>query len=314
MENKIGLLVMAYGTPGSLDEVESYYTHIRGGRKPSPAMLSELIHRYEKIGGISPLARITREQIDKLETKLNQVNSSFSFKVYLGQKHVFPFIEDAVRQMKEDGIQKAITLVLAPHYSSYSSESYHERAREESKKINGPSIMSIRSWYKEPSFITYWSQELKNIYTGIPKEEQEKNMVIFTAHSLPQRILELADPYPEEIMDNAKLIAEQASIPYYDIAWQSAGRSPEPWLGPDILEKIRLLYKEGYTSIIICPIGFVADHLEVLYDNDYECCNVAKELGIHYFRPAMPNAQDEFIDGLASAVLKKLLEKGEPNE
>lgn len=311
MENKIGLLVMAYGTPGSLDEVESYYTHIRGGRKPSPAMLSELIHRYEKIGGISPLAHITREQIEKLEKKLNHESSSFSFQVYLGQKHVYPFIEDAVCQMKKDGIQKAITLVLAPHYSSYSSESYHQRAMEQSKKINGPNFMSIKSWYKEPNFITYWSKELARIYAGISKEEQEKTMVIFTAHSLPERILDLGDPYPEQILDNARLIAEQAFIPYYDVAWQSAGRSPEPWLGPDILEKMRLLYKEGYTSMIICPIGFVAEHLEVLYDNDYECGEVARELGIRYYRPAMPNAHDLFIDGLANAVLKKLLEKGE---
>lgn len=311
MENKIGLLVMAYGTPGSLDEVESYYTHIRGGRKPSPAMLSELIHRYEKIGGISPLAHITREQIEKLEKKLNHESSSFSFQVFLGQKHVYPFIEDAVCQMKKDGIQKAITLVLAPHYSSYSSESYHQRAMEQSKKINGPNFMSIKSWYKEPNFITYWSKELARIYAGISKEEQEKTMVIFTAHSLPERILDLGDPYPEQILDNARLIAEQAFIPYYDVAWQSAGRSPEPWLGPDILEKMRLLYKEGYTSMIICPIGFVAEHLEVLYDNDYECGEVARELGIRYYRPAMPNAHDLFIDGLANAVLKKLLEKGE---
>lgn len=311
MENKIGLLVMAYGTPGSLDEVESYYTHIRGGRKPSPAMLSDLIHRYEKIGGISPLARITREQIKKLENKLNRENSSFSFQVYLGQKHVFPFIENAVCKMKEDGIKKAISLVLAPHYSSYSSESYHQRALEESRKVNGPSLMSIKSWYQEPHFLTYWSQELQRIYNSIPHGQKEQTMVIFTAHSLPERILDLGDPYPEQIIENAKLIAQQANLPNYTVAWQSAGRSPEPWLGPDILEKMRLLYKEGYRSMIICPIGFVAEHLEVLFDNDYECGNVARELGIHYYRPAMPNAKDLFIEGLASAVFKKLLEKGE---
>jgi len=311
MENKIGLLVMSYGTPRSLAEVESYYTHIRGGRKPSPAMLSQLIQRYEKIGGISPLSRITHEQIEKLNEKLNEVNSSYSFKLYLGQKHVYPFIEDAVQQMKNDGIEKAISLVLSPHYSSFSTESYHQRAREESEKINGPTFISIKSWYKEPHFLTYWSRELKGIYSSIPSDKKEQTMVIFTAHSLPERILELGDPYPDQILENAKLIAQQVNLPYYSVAWQSAGRSPEPWLGPDILEKMRLLYIEGYRSVIVCPIGFVAEHLEVLYDNDYECGKVARELGMEYYRPAMPNANDLFIESLASTVLKTLGEKGD---
>lgn len=305
---------MAYGTPGSLDEVESYYTHIRGGRKPSPEMLSELKNRYEKIGGISPLARITREQVNALEKQLNQEKDiAVSFHVYLGQKHVSPFIEDGVQQMKEDGIQQAISLVLAPHYSSFSSESYHQRAREESEKIGGPTFTPIHSWYTEPSFLEYWSKEIGTIYHGLSEEEQNKNMVIFTAHSLPERILKMGDPYPDQIAENARLIADRAGLPFYTVAWQSAGRSPEPWLGPDIQEKIRILYKEGYTSVLICPIGFVAEHLEVLYDNDYECGNLARELGMGYYRPPMPNDHELFIAGLASAVMRKQkeTEKGE---
>lgn len=305
----IGLLVMAYGTPGSLDEVESYYTHIRGGRKPSPSMLSELIGRYEKIGGISPLARITREQASALEQYLNREgNKSITFRVYLGLKHVSPFIEDAVHQMKEDGIQEAMSLVLAPHYSSFSSESYHQRARETSEEIGGPTFTAVQSWYEEPAFIEYWTQEISPIYNRFSEEDRDKTMVIFTAHSLPERILEMNDPYPEQIGENAKLIADQIGLPSYTLAWQSAGRSPEPWLGPDIQEKVRILYKEGYTSVVICPIGFVAEHLEVLYDNDYECGNLAKELGIHYYRPAMPNDHPLFIKGLANAVIRKLTE------
>ncbi|WP_146809907.1 ferrochelatase [Aneurinibacillus danicus] len=306
---RMGLLVMAYGTPRSTEEIEPYYTHIRRGRRPTPELLQELTERYEKIGGISPLARITEEQAKSLEIALNRMQDEYEFKSYLGLKHITPFIEDGVKRMHADGIKEAVSIVLAPHYSTFSARSYNSRAHEESGKLGGPVIHSIDSWHEEPAFIRYWAEQLKETVAAIPEAELDKTIVIFSAHSLPEKIIQMNDPYPDQIADNARMIAEKAGVPHYTTAWQSAGRTPEPWLGPDILDKMRELHSEGYTTMVFCPIGFVSDHLEVLYDNDYECKNLADELGIRYLRPPMPNTHDTFIEALASAVLKKLEER-----
>jgi protoporphyrin/coproporphyrin ferrochelatase len=309
-KKKIGLLVMAYGTPRSLDEVEGYYTHIRRGRKPSPEQLQELTERYEMIGGVSPLAKITEEQVQKLEDEMNSRYEEYEFKSYLGLKHIDPYIEEAVEKMKEDGIEEAVTLVLAPHYSTFSVKSYNGRAIEESAKIGGPSFDTIDSWYDEPGYIQYWSDQIKQTFKRIPETEHDKAVVIFSAHSLPEKILQMGDPYPMQLQETADLIADQAGIKNYTIGWQSAGNTPEPWIGPDVQELTRDLYRDrGYTHYIYCPVGFVADHLEVLYDNDYECKAVTDELGCSYHRPDMPNTSPEFIDCLAAAVEKKLKER-----
>ncbi|PYZ98826.1 ferrochelatase [Alteribacter lacisalsi] len=311
MKEKYGLLVMAYGTPRSLDEVEPYYTHIRRGRKPSEEALNDLIERYEAIGGISPLAGITTEQTEKLEAELNRRFDDREFKAYQGLKHIDPFIEDAVHQMKEDGIKQAASIVLAPHYSTFSVKSYNGRAKEESASIDGPEITSVDSWYDEPKFIDYWSKQVEKTIAGMPEAEREKAVVIFSAHSLPEKILKNGDPYPQQLEDTAKLIAEQAGVKNYAIGWQSEGNTPDPWIGPDVQDLTRDLHKEhGYESFVYCPVGFVADHLEVLYDNDYECKVVTDELGLNYYRPEMPNAKDEFIDCLATVVEKKLKDEG----
>ncbi|UOE95514.1 ferrochelatase [Alkalihalobacillus sp. LMS39] len=305
MKKTVGLLVMAYGTPRSLEEIEPYYTHIRRGRKPSPEALQDLTERYEAIGGISPLAKITEEQANKLAEELNNRHSDFNFKVYLGLKHIDPFIEDAVHQMKEDGIEEAISIVLAPHYSTFSVKSYNGRAVEESEKINGPRIYTIDSWYDEPKFIDYWTTQVNKTMEQVA--DVEKTCVVFSAHSLPERIISMGDPYPDQLQETADLIAEKANITHYTIGWQSAGNTPDPWIGPDVQDLTRDLYNEkGYTAFVYCPVGFVADHLEVLYDNDYECKVVTDELGINYFRPEMPNAKPEFIDCLATVVDKQV--------
>ncbi len=307
-KRKIGLLVMAYGTPRTKEEIEPYYTHIRRGRKPSEEALQDLTERYEAIGGISPLAKITEAQAQGLEAYLNEKNDEIEFKAYLGLKHISPFIEDAVAQMKEDGIAEAVSLVLAPHYSTFSVKSYNERACSESEKIGGPVIYTVESWYKEPLFIDYWAARLKETMAKI--DEKDKSCVIFSAHSLPEKILSLGDPYLNQLQETADLIAEAAGINTYTIGWQSEGNTPEPWLGPDVQDLTRDLYDQHqYTSFVYCPVGFVADHLEVLYDNDIECKIVTDELGVNYFRPEMPNATPEFIRCLASVVEKKLAEK-----
>lgn len=302
-KKQIGLLVMAYGTPRSLDEVEAYYTHIRRGHKPSEEALLDLIRRYEAIGGVSPLAKITEEQAKALENELNERNLDVEFKMYLGLKHIDPFIEDAVETMQDDGIKEAVSIVLAPHYSTFSVKSYNGRAQKKAEEIGGPKIYTIDDWYKQEKFIQYWTNALKETLEKI--DDIENSVVIFSAHSLPERILQMDDPYPKQLQETADFIAKKAGIKNYAIGWQSQGNTPEPWLGPDVQDLTRELYNEkGYTSFIYCPVGFVSDHLEVLYDNDVECKAVTDELGVRYLRPKMPNTNSLFIEALADAVIE----------
>jgi protoporphyrin/coproporphyrin ferrochelatase len=306
-KKKMGLLVMAYGTPYKEEDIERYYTHIRHGRKPSEELLEDLKQRYKAIGGISPLAKITLEQAKQLEKRLNDIQDDIEFQMYLGLKHIEPFVEDAVRQMHEDGIKEAVSIVLAPHFSTFSIQSYNERAKAEAEKLGGPVIYTIDSWHNEPKFVDYWVEKVKEVYASMTEEEREKAVLIVSAHSLPEKIIAAGDPYPQQLAETAKQIAEKAGVKYYAVGWQSAGNTPEPWLGPDVQDLTRQLHQEkGYTSFVYVPVGFVADHLEVLYDNDIECKQVTEEIGANYYRPEMPNANPKFIDALATVVLKRI--------
>ncbi|MFB4167108.1 ferrochelatase [Virgibacillus sp. JSM 102003] len=303
-KKKKGLLVMAYGTPNKEEDILPYYTHIRHGRKPSEEALQDLKDRYKAIGGISPLARITQEQAKALEVNLNASQDEVEYSVYIGLKHIAPFIEDAVQQMAEDGIKEAVSLVLAPHYSTFSVKSYNTRATEEAEKY-GINIESVESWYDEPGFIEHWSNQINAVYDEMSAEEREKAVLVVSAHSLPEKILQNGDPYPDQLKETAKLISEKTGIKDYAIGWQSEGNTPDPWLGPDVQDLTRDLYEQkGYRSFVYAPVGFIADHLEVLYDNDYECKVVCDELGANYYRPEMPNVHPDFIATLSDVVLK----------
>ncbi|WP_330948546.1 ferrochelatase [Virgibacillus sp. MG-45] len=305
-KKKMGLLVMAYGTPYKEEDIEPYYTHIRHGRKPSEEALQDLKDRYKAIGGISPLARITENQASALEAELNAIQDTYEFTVYIGLKHIHPFIEDTVERMAHDGVKEAVSIVLAPHYSTFSVKSYNTRAKEEAEK-HGITLQSVESWYAATGFIQYWADNIQKQYAKMTEAEQEKAVLIVSAHSLPEKILQYGDPYPEQLKETAKLIAEKADIKHYEIGWQSEGNTPDPWLGPDVQDLTRELYEQkGYESFVYAPVGFVADHLEVLYDNDYECKVVCDEIGANYYRPEMPNVKPEFIATLANVVLDKV--------
>ncbi|SER85794.1 ferrochelatase [Gracilibacillus ureilyticus] len=305
-KKKVGLLVMAYGTPYEEADIERYYTHIRHGRKPSQEMLDDLTERYRAIGGISPLARITKEQAHALENRLNERQDEVEFVHYLGLKHIEPFVEDAVKQMADDGIKEAISIVLAPHYSTFSVKSYNGRAKEEAEKY-GLTIQSVESWYDAEGFIDYWKEAVLGEFNKMNEAEKEKAVLIVSAHSLPEKILQNGDPYPEQLKKTADLIQERAGIRNVEIGWQSEGNTPDPWLGPDVQDLTRDLFEhKGYRSFVYAPVGFVADHLEVLYDNDYECKVVCDDIGADYYRPEMPNVHPKFIDTLATVVLEKL--------
>ncbi|MBM7554111.1 ferrochelatase [Thalassobacillus pellis] len=308
-KKKMGLLVMAYGTPYKEEDLERYYTHIRRGRKPSEEMLTDLRERYDAIGGISPLARITENQAKAIEQKLNDMQDDVTFTYYLGLKHIEPFVEDAVAQMAEDGIEEAVSIVLAPHYSTFSVKSYNGRAQEEAAKYDNLTIRSVESWYDAPGFIGFWKDQILSVYDKMDETERNKACLIVSAHSLPEKILKGGDPYPQQLEQTAALISEATGIKNYEIGWQSEGNTPDPWLGPDVQDLTRdLFHEKGYRAFVYAPVGFVSDHLEVLYDNDYECKVVCEEVGASYYRPEMPNTNAKFIDTLARVVLDKARE------
>ncbi|EAF0351761.1 TPA: ferrochelatase [Listeria monocytogenes] len=306
MTKKVGLLVMAYGTPYKDEDIERYYTDIRHGHKPSEEMIADLRGRYHAIGGLSPLAKITEAQAYGLEKALNNSQDEVEFKAYIGLKHIEPFIEDAVEAMHKDGIEEAISIVLAPHYSSFSVEAYNKRAKDAADKLGGPSIKAINDWYKQPKFIQMWANRINETAKQIPADELLDTVLIVSAHSLPEKIKQHNDPYPDQLQETADFIFEKVVVPHYALGWQSEGKTGEPWLGPDVQDLTRELYgQEKYKHFIYTPVGFVAEHLEVLYDNDYECKVVTDEVGAAYHRPPMPNADPEFLEVLRTVVWEK---------
>lgn len=304
---KMGLLVMAYGTPYKEEDIEGYYTHIRHGRKPSPEALQDLTERYRAIGGISPLARITEEQAYAIGNKLNEVQDKYEFKVYIGLRHIEPFIEDAVQQMAKDGIEQAASIVLAPHFSRFSIKTYNQRASDEAAKLGNLKIASVEGWHDEEGYIKYWADHITATYEQMAAEERDKAVLIVSAHSLPEKLVINGDPYIDQLHETARLISEKTGIRNYEIGWQSEGNTPDPWIGPDVQDLTRDLYeRKGYRSFVYSPVGFVSDHLEVLYDNDYECKVVCDEVGASYYRLDMPNTHPLFIETLANVVLRKV--------
>lgn len=303
----MGLLVMAYGTPYKEEDLERYYTHIRHGRPPSEEALEDLRNRYHAIGGISPLAKITKDQSEALCDRLNEVQDEIDFKLYIGLKHIEPFVEDAVEQMHKDGITEGVSIVLAPHFSTFSIKSYNGRVKETAEKLGGLNITSVESWYDEPKFIQYWTEKVSETFNEMSTEERSKACLIVSAHSLPEKIIANGDPYPNQLKETADLIAKAAGVENYEVGWQSAGQTPEPWIGPDVQDLTRQLNEQkGFTTFVYTPVGFVTDHLEVLFDNDYECKVVTDEIGANYYRPEMPNTQPLFIDAMSDVVLKHL--------
>ncbi|EAC4398660.1 TPA: ferrochelatase [Listeria monocytogenes] len=306
MTKKVGLLVMAYGTPYKDEDIERYYTDIRHGHKPSEEMIADLRGRYHAIGGLSPLAKITEAQAYGLEKALNESQDEVEFKAYIGLKHIEPFIEDAVEAMHKDGIEEAISIVLAPHYSSFSVEAYNKRAKDAADKLGGLRIKAINDWYKQPKFIQMWADRINETAKQIPADELLDTVLIVSAHSLPEKIKQHNDPYPDQLQETADFIFEKVVVPHYALGWQSEGKTGEPWLGPDVQDLTRELYgREKYKHFIYTPVGFVAEHLEVLYDNDYECKVVTDEVGATYRRPPMPNSDPEFLEVLRTVVWEK---------
>lgn len=303
MTRTIGLLVMAYGTPYKESDIEPYYTDIRRGKKPTEEELQDLKDRYEFIGGISPLAGTTDRQAEALLNALNKERDDVNFKLYLGLKHISPYIEEAVEQMHNDGIKEAVTVVLAPHYSSFSVGSYDQRAQEKSDEY-GIQLTHIKHYYQQPKFIKYWTEKINETLEQIPSQEHDETVLVVSAHSLPKGLIERNnDPYPHELHETAEILKQESNIIHVAEGWQSEGNTGTPWLGPDVQDLTRDLYKEHqYKHFIYTPVGFVCEHLEVLYDNDYECKVVCDDIGVNYYRPEMPNTHPLFIGAIVDEI------------
>jgi ferrochelatase len=309
MNEEVALLVMAYGTPASLDEVEPYYTHIRRGSPPSPEQLQDLLRRYEAIGGCSPLNDITMAQAQLLHERLQALREAGlalpRMRLFVGMKHCQPFIGDAVEQIASAGLKQLVGVVLAPHYASMSVAVYQREAREAAERL-GLAAHLVDAWYTEPAFIEGLVKRVQTATRGLQVAQGERLMVLFTAHSLPERIVAAGDPYPQQLLATAESVAHGAGVGTWRFAWQSAGRTSEKWLGPDILDVLREVAAQGYHAVLVCPVGFVSDHLEVLYDVDIEAQAVARECGLRLARTASFNTDDALIEALASAVHKQL--------
>lgn len=298
----IGVLVMAYGTPATPEEVEPYYTRIRHGHAPTPELLADLQRRYNAIGGTSPLAERTDEQVAGVAEGLEHEHPG-EYRVLLGTKYTEPSIESAAAELRAEGVEKIVGLVLTPHYSTMGTAQYHERAAAALE--GGPSYMAIERWWGEKAFVALMAERVDEALREVPADLARSTVVIFTAHSLPQRVLEAGDTYPDEVAGSAEAVASKVGLTSHLVAWQSAGRTRDPWIGPDILDVLREQAEAGTKAVVICPIGFISDHLEVLYDVDIEAKTLADELGLTLVRTRSLNADSSFTAMLADVVHRR---------
>lgn len=301
-KREVGVLVMSYGTPENLQRVEAYYTHIRRGHPPTAQQLKELTDRYASIGGVFPLRENTDRQVRALEEELNRRDPQTSYRCFQGLKHASPFIEDGVKAMAGIGLSEAVGIVLAPHYSRMSVGGYIERA-EKTAAETGLSMRFVQSYHMHPDLLQALVDRVNKGLQRFDSEERTKLRVIFTAHSLPAAILETGDPYVDQLLESSRAVAVKSGLINWQFAWQSAGKTGQAWLGPDILDVLRTICREQQVqNALICPIGFVSDHLEVLYDIDVECKSLAKSLGMKLERTESLNVDPLYIRALADAV------------
>lgn len=298
----IGILLLAYGTPESLDDVEPYFTHIRGGRPPSPEALANLRERYRLVGGRTPLKDLTFATADRLQARLD-ADAPGQYRLFVGMKHWHPFIAEAVPQIAATGIRDVVALVLAPHYSKMSVGGYRTYLDQANAALDRPlRVTFIERWHDHPGFRRLIADRIVAARAELPPDMRNEALVLFSAHSLPERILAWSDPYPAELRESAAGIASLLGLADWRLCYQSAGMSGEPWLGPDILDYLAELHGEGVRAVVSAPFGFVADHLEVLWDIDHEAQEKAAELGMELRRIRMPNADDEFVAVLADLI------------
>jgi len=302
----IGVLFMAYGGPASLDEIPGYLSDIRHGRPTTTAVLDEITNNYRSIGGASPIMGLTQAQIDGAMAHLNPPGEPARYKAYLGMRHWAPWIEETVGQMIDDGIEQAVAIVLAPHFSSLSIAKYQAKVKAGLDLYRGDIDVSyVDAYYDADLLIEAFATRVRQGIEAFPEAERDDVHVVLSAHSLPVRILNMGDPYQDQLWTTARLIAERAGLRPDQWSWsyQSEGRSPEPWLQPQLEEHVPALKAErGVDKVVSLAIGFVSDHVEILFDIDIEAQKAAKEAGMTLVRPPSLNDDPRFVRLLAELV------------
>jgi ferrochelatase len=300
----VGVLLMAYGSPETSDDVEPYFTHIRGGRKPSEESVESLKKRYALVGGKTPLLEITNEVARKLERRLQQDGN---FKVYAGMKHWHPFIGDVMDRMAAEGITRVVAFALAPHCSRISLGGYRKAMEEAQERLgNRFDLPFAKCWHHNERWRDMMAGLVREGLLQFAADVRDEVTVVFSAHSLPERIRTWDDPYERQLLENSEDVARRAGVARWRFAFQSEGHTGEPWLGPDIVAFLETLHSEGVRHVLSVPLGFVSDHLEILFDIDIEAKEKARELGMTLYRTEMPNSRDEFVEVLASVVHENL--------
>jgi ferrochelatase len=304
-KSTLGVLLMAYGGPNNLQELPGYLSDIRGGRPTGKVILKEMTRNYELIGGKSPLLGITLKQGEALQNLLNQENGDTNYKVYVGMRHWAPWIEETVRDMINDGIKQAVAIVLAPHYSGMSIARYQQKVHAGLEMFGGDiDFRFVNSYHDAPKYIEALANRVVDGLSRWPEAERDNVHVVFSAHSLPVRIIKMGDPYQDQLFETARLAAEKGGLKEGQWSWsyQSAGRTGEPWLGPQIEVYIKELAEKGIKNVISIPVGFVSDHVEILFDIDIKAQGVAKENGVRLERPPALNLDPLYIEALAALV------------
>jgi len=300
-----GVLLMAHGSPDNLDDMGAYLRHVRGGRATPQALVDDMRGRYQLIGGRSPLLDLTRAQGKALEERLN--SHGVRFRVYVGMRHWHPFIKDTVRQMVEDGIQRVVAVSMAPQYSELSVGAY--RRALEMAQAEFPArlaVTTVTSWHEHPGLLQAFAEGVQDVYNRLSAEERAQLGVVFTAHSLPQRVLAAGDPYPHEVERTAAGVAKLLGLTTWEVAYQSQGATAELWLGPTLDEVFERAAAQGRRALLLVPVGFVCDHVEILYDIDILAQKVAQEKGLSLRRTASLNTSPTFIGALAQVVTSHL--------
>jgi protoporphyrin/coproporphyrin ferrochelatase len=298
-DESLAVLLMAYGGPGSLDDVEPYLRDVRGGRPTAPELVREIRHRYEQIGGRSPILPITEAQAAGLA-------AATRLPVYVGMRHWHPYIAETVERLVAARHRRVVAIVMAPHYSTMSVGAYEKRLLEAS--AGRLELALVRSWGDHPLFLDAVAEQLSQTLQRFPDPAAVR--VLFTAHSLPQRILAAGDPYPDQLRASAAAVAKRLRLPAWEFAFQSAGATSEPWLGPDAGEVIERLAGEARREFIVAPVGFVCDHVEILFDVDIEYQALARKLGVRLERPRSLNDSPMLIACLADLVKTAAAERG----
>ena len=292
---------MAYGGPGNLAEVEPYLMDVRGGRTTSPHLVAEIRDRYARIGGRSPILELTRAQAISIGRAL-----AGGYRVYVGMRHWHPYIKEAVEDIARAGHRRVVGVVMAPHYSGMSVGAYEKKLLEAAHGRLETAL--VRSWWEHPRLLDAVAARVIQALQRFPRPS--KVQIIFTAHSLPERILASGDPYPEELKASAAEVARRLRLKDWRFAYQSAGATSEPWLGPDAEEVITELAKSGAEGVLLVPIGFVCDHVEILYDIDVEYQGLAKRLGIQLERIASLNDDPGLVAAVADVVRSAAADRG----